>query len=237
MQYNSHASSQDIVTMCEKLSRANSVSFPIAEKTLYANQAMRIIWSWIHEAYGGWIYDDSNQTDLPEATTAVVSGQDTYTLPTDVSFVLGVSIKDIAGNWSKLSPVTLEMIQEGGAESDFLTTDGNPLYYRLIGNQIKIYPATNYSQSASLKVHYTRDISSFATTDTTKTPGFDSAYHEAVPTFMALQYAKINQLANKNDLDLDWQRYELRIKSDYSRRFAELFPPRIGVSDATSEYI
>jgi len=237
MQYNSHATYQDIVTMSEKLSKSNSVSFPIAEKTLYANEAMRIIWSWIHEAYGGWIFDDRNQTDLPEATTAVVSGQSTYTIPTDASFIQGVSIKDTGGTWSKLSPLTLEMIQEQGSESDFMTENSSPMYYRLVGNTLKIYPATDYSQSASLKIQYTRDISAFSTTDTTKTPGFDTAYHEAVPTYMALKHAKINQLPVKNDLDLDWQRYEVRIKSDYSRRLAELFPPRLSVSDAVSEYM
>lgn len=237
MQYSGHASSQDIVTMCEKLSKSNSVSFPIVDKTLYANEAERIIWSWIHEAYGGWIYDDRNQTDLPEATAAVVSGQVVYTIPTDASFVLGVSIKDTSGMWSKLYPLTLEMIQEQGSEADFMTTNASPMYYRLIGNTVKIYPATNYSQASSLKIYYTRDISGFTTTDTTKTPSFDTAYHEAVPTYMALKHAKINQLAMKNDLDEDWQKYEARIKSDYSRRLAELHPPRLGVNDAVSEYM
>jgi hypothetical protein len=236
MQYNSHSTNQDIVTMAEKLTKTNSVSFPIEDKTLYANEGSRIIWSWIHESYGGWLYDDKNNTDLPEATTTLVSGQSDYTLPTDASVVVGVSYKDTGGNWHKLSPVTIEQIQDGGSEEEFYNTDGMPVAYRPLGNVIKIYPAANFTQTASLKLYYNRDISAFTTTDTTKTPGFDSAYHEAVPTYMALQYARINQLPNKADLELQWAQYESRIKKDFARRFAELFPPRITTRDAVEEY-
>lgn len=247
MQFNSNSTEQDIVSMTHDLVKSNSVTFPLKKMVLYANQAVRIVNSWIHEAYGGWIYDDSNQTDLPEATTNLVSGQSDYTLPIDASALLGVSVKDTAGNWRKLAPVTLEQIQDSGvAESDFYTTDSQPMFYRPLGNTFRIYPAPDYSQSASLKIHETRDISVFATTDTTKTPGFDSRYHEAVPTFMALQYAKINSLPNLKDLKNAWDGdedstgreggYKKMIKSDFSRRFAELFPARIRVYDATRDY-
>lgn len=236
MQYNSHATNQDIVTMAEKLVSANSVSFPIKEKTLYANQACRLIWSWIHEAYGGWLYDDSNNTDFPEATTTITSGQTDYALPTEASFIQGVSVKNTDGVWHKLQPITLEQIQEIEAESEFMKTSSIPRYYRLLAKSIKLYPPSNFTQSASLKIHEAREISGFSTTDTTKTPGFDSQYHEAVPTYMALQYAKINGLPNKNDLMQDWLIYEKTIKSDYRRRFAELFPARITVRDVTRDY-
>lgn len=233
--------------MTHDLVKSNSTSFPIKKMVLYANQAVRIINSWIHEAYGGWIYDDSNQTDLPEATTALVSGQSNYTLPIDASALQGVSVKNESGLWENLQPITLEQIQDAGSsESDFLTTNGQPIYYRPLGNTFKIYPASNYSQSASLKIHETRDISLFTITDTTKVPGFDPRYHEAVPTFMALQHAKINSLSNADDLQFDWDGnesktgreggYKAMIKRDFSRRFAELFPARIGVHDATRDY-
>lgn len=236
MQYNSQSEEQDIVTMSEKLVSANSVSFPIKEKTLYANQACRLIWSWIHEAYGGWMYDDNNNTDFPEATTTLNADQADYALPTEASFINGVSIKDEGGIWHKLQPITLEQIQDIESESEFMKTSSIPLYYRMLAKSIKLYPAPNYTQAASLKIHETREISGFSITDTTKKPGFDSQYHEAVPTYMALQYAKINGLSNKNDLMNDWLVYEKIIKSDYRRRFAELFPARITVRDITRDY-
>lgn len=236
MQYNSHATNQDIVTMANKLVKTSNTAFPVEEKTLYANEACRIIWSWIHESYGGWLYDDKNNTDLPEATATLTSGQNSYTIPTEASYILGVGVKDTGGTWHKLNPITIEQIQDFSSEKAFSETDSMPLYYRPVGNTIEIYPASNYTQSASLGLWYTRDISAFASTDTTKTPGFDTVHHEAVPTYIALQYARINQLDVKNDLEVQWARYEQRIKSDYSRRFAELFPPKMSTRDAVAEY-
>ena len=64
-------------------------------------------------------------------------------------------------------------------------------------------------------------------TDTTKTPGFDVQYHEAIPVFMAFRYAQRHQLPNKIDLEKDWFMYLDRIKKDYTKRYAELFPARI----------
>lgn len=238
LQYNSHTTSQDIVSMAEKLVKANSVSFPIADKTLYANQAIKIILTWIHQAYGGWQYDDANYSTFPEATTSLNINQVDYSLPDENIKVEGVSVKLTAtGEWYPLMPITLEQIQDAGtSESEFYSTDSSPRYYRLLAKSIKIYPAPNFTLLNALKVYESREASLFITTDTTKTPGFDAQYHEAVSTYMAFQYAKINQLANKNDLEKDWLLFEQRIKKDYSQRFAEMFPPRITVRDITREY-
>ena len=246
MQYSGHATGQDICTLADKKCGQNSASFPIIDKTLYANEGMRIIQSWIHEAYGGWIFDDKNNTDFPEATTALVSAQQDYALPVDASFVHGVSIKDQSGNWKILKPITLEQIQEKCDEAEFYETNGDPEFYRPLSGSVKLYPASNFSQDASLKLHYTRDISYFETTDTIKVPGFNIQYHEALPVYMALQFSSTNSLTMKNKLQEEWDGeenktgreggYKKIIKSDYSRKLAQLFPPHIRVKDMTSEY-
>lgn len=244
--YNSDANSQDIVTFSDKLAKTDSVSFPIEEKTLYANEALRTIWSWIFQAYGGWIFDDKNQTDLPTATGNLVLGQSDYALPQGISSVLGVEVLNQDNTWDKLDPITLEQILESGSESEFLSTNSQPRYYRLVGNSLKIYPAANYSQNSSIRLHLNRDISAFAVTDTTKTPGFDSLYHEAVPLFMALKKCKIDSLPIKSDWQMDWDGdenrtgreggYKKRIKEDYQKKFAQLFPGRMTVRDAVAEF-
>lgn len=233
--------------MAEKKCQANSVSFPILEKTLYANEGMKKIWSWIHEAFGGWTFDDSSNTDFSEPTSAINADQADYAMPTDGNFVTGVSIKNTGGTWHKLEPITLEQIQDKGfSEAQFLNVSGQPRYYRLLANSIKVYPAPNYTQSSSIKLYYDRDILLFAVTDTTKTPGFATNYHEAIPTYMALQYAKANDLKVKDSLQEEWDGNEMRtgreggwkkmIKNDYSRRFQEMFPARITVRDSVREY-
>lgn len=244
MQFNSHATNQDIVTYSNTLSKSNDTSFPLVDKVLFANEGQRIILSWIWESYGGWVYDDKNNTDLPDAKTNLISGQAIYALP-DVSGIQGFSFKiEGSDSWTKLVPITLEQIQQRQAEPEFERTNATPIYYRLTGNTVKLYPAPDYSQALSLKAELIRDIVSFTTTDTTKTPGFESQFHEAVPTYMALRQAEINNLSMKDDLRRAWSNenrnyplgYEQRIKKHYSAKFRELFPPRFTTRDYTLDY-
>lgn len=237
--YNSNATSQDIVSLADRFVKTNSSSFPLIDKALYANEALKIIIGWIHDAYGGWLYDDNNNTDFPEATTALTTSQVDYSLPSDSTKVQGISVKTggSSGSWYPLQPITLEQIQDMGiSESQFFSVSGQPRYYRLLAKSFKIYPASNYTLAAGIKLYESREASLFVTTDTTKTPGFDAQYHEGVSIYMALMYAKINLKADRiNSLQNDWLLFEQRLKKDYSQRFAEMFPPRITVRDYTRE--
>lgn len=247
MQYNGETNNQDIVSLADDLAKSNSSSFPIKKKTLYANMGMREIWGWIFEAYGGWHYDDLNNTTEPEATTTLTADQRQITLPLDSAHLMGVAYKDTSGSWHRIFPITLEKIQEQAAESEFMKTSGNPLYYRPVSNGFILYPAANFTQAASLKIYISRDISAFLITDTTKEPGFASEFHEAVPTFMALRYAKINSLKSATDLQELWDGnesktgreggYKSRVKSFFGNRFRQLFPQRMRTGDPVRDYI
>lgn len=235
MQYNGHSTNQDLVSLAEKLSKSNSVSFPIAEKTLYANLGSRIIMSAIHEVYGGWKYDDSNQTDFPRATTDLTSGQDDYALPIDTSFVDAVYYQNQNDTtWNRLEPLPLEMIDNEPSDFD---TDSTPQYYRLSSNSIIIYPASDFSKDDALMVEYSRDISAFATTDTTKKPGFDQQFHEAVAIYMAWQYSMVNNTATKQNLTLMWTDILERIRRHYQMKWKELFPTRIKIRNDINQYL
>lgn len=248
MVYNGETNGQDIVTLAYDQVKANSTTYPINQVTRNANLALRAIWGWIFEAYGGWIYDDRNNTDLPEAVADLVSGQSVYILPLDSAEILGVEIKTQGNVWQKLWPITLEKIQQdyNFAESQFLSTPSAPIYYRPIANGFKLYPACNYSQAGSIKVYFSRDVSAFVPTDTTKSPGFDVEFHEAVSTFVALQYAKINLMGvagavtrsgSKTGLLADWSDWEQRIKNHYVMRFQQMFPARLNVQDYQRQMI
>lgn len=235
MQYNSHATNQDLVTLAEKLTKSNSTSFPISEKTLYANLGNRIIMSTIHSSYGGWKYDDSNETDFPIATTNLVSGQDDYALPGDASFLQAVYIqKEGSSEWKKLMPKPLEDFNN---EAEDYRSNGEPIYFRPIGDSFKIYPASDYAQASSLKIEYTRDIAEFATTDTTQTPGFDSQFHEAIAIYMAWQYSIANNLDTQKLLAVQWADILARISIHYSEKWKRLFPAKIRVKNKTNYYI
>lgn len=238
MQYNSETTNQDLVSLLNDLTGMSDTVYPLTAKTRDINTALRTIWSWIHEAYGGWQYDDSNSTDFPTATTALVSGQQDYTIPTDALSIRGVEVL-LNGStvWQILSPLTNDQIRDVMAEKQFMSTSSQPMYYVPYGNSIKLYPAPNYSQASSLRVAYDRGMSAFSTTDTTKTPGFASEFHEAVAFGAATIFSIYKGLPQADRLELKWRDYEKRIKDYYSSKYAQLFPSRIKVRDYTKENI
>src|SRR5690606_25361062 len=131
MQFNSHSDNQDIVSYVVDATGLNPVAH-LKQITRAANESLRIIWSWIFDAYGGWQFDDGNQTDLPSATTALVASQQKYTLPEEALTVRQDSVKDQSGVWRDIDPVTLEEITADQAEEEYLATPGNPVHYRLV---------------------------------------------------------------------------------------------------------
>lgn len=239
MQYSNHATSQDLVSLANTLTKQNNTSFPLTEKTTYTNMGNRIILTEIHNAYGGWKYDDRNNTDFPIATTNLVANQTDYALPLDAMHLHGVYFltEGTTTNWTKLIPLTLEEINQIDAEPNFNNTPTVPQYYRAIGNSIKIYPAADWSANDALMIEYTNDVSTFATTDTTKTPGFDQVFHEALAIYMAYQFAQVNYLANLKSLTEQWIDYLARIKRHYSQKFKDLFPARLRVNKDLTDYL
>lgn len=237
MQFNEHADEDDIVHSVVDATGLNPVAH-IKKITRAANEAVRIIWSWIFEAYGGWQYDDGNHDDLPSATTALVASQQKYTLPSDAMNIRKVSYKDQNGNWTDLDLITVEEIAQRAAnEAEFEETPGEPRYYRPYAGIVKIYPAPNFSQPSSLKAMFDRGSVTFVSTDTTRTPGFASEFHGAVPTGASLILAEDKTLKNRVGLEKRWLRYEIAIKSFYKIRLAELAPeqPTTRLYDPASE--
>lgn len=239
MQFNSHSTGQDICTLADKLSKQNVITYPLTEKVTDANTASKIILTEIHNAYGGWKYDDKNNTDFPIATGNLVSGQDDYSLPVDTNFLNAVYVlqEGSTDNWTKLIPLTLEEINRIEAEPAFQTTDSTPMYYRAIANSVKIYPASDYSLENGIMIEYSGDISGFTTTDTTKTAGFDSMFHEAIAYYMASQIATINVLKIAQERRTEWQEWLLRIRRHYSQKFRDMFPPRMKIRNDINDYI
>jgi hypothetical protein len=241
MVYNSNSDSQDIVSLLNDYTGnyddTNHNVFPLKQKTRYANQALKTIWSWIFDSYGGWQFDDANNNlNCPSETANLVANQKDYTIPTEAKSVKSVSVKDTGGVWGELAPLTTEQITEIMAENEFMKTSSSPMYFVPFANSIKIYPAPDYSQASSIRVIYDRGTVLFDSTDTTQSPGFASEFHEAVAVGGSLFYCIAKDLPRKNDLMVLWQDYEKRIKEYYSRRYQKMFPPKLLVSDAVCEY-
>lgn len=237
MRYNSDTDGQDLVSFCDDLVNTNSITYPIKEKTRAANKTLRRIWAVIFEHYGGWQYDDSNNTtNFPEAVTSLNATQSDYLLPTEALSVRGVDIK-VNNLYTPLVPITEERLKENGqSEESFLPQNGTPLYYYLKANSVVLYPAANTTIANGLRVSFDRGSVAFTSTDTTKQPGFASEFHEAVAVGMALEYAKRNNVSAFTSLQADMDRYERDIGNFYSKRHQGMFPATIRLKDVTLEY-
>lgn len=236
--YNSNADGQDLFTLTDDLVNTDSTQYPVKAKARAFNKCLKDIWTWIFFAYGGWQYDDTNQTDITDlvsTTATLTSGTDYYAIPSTALTVKGVEVKDAGGIWHKLDPITVEQIQEGSAIGEFLKTAATPLYYVPHGDIVKIYPAPNWTQANSIKIFYDRGSVQIASTATSTSPGFASEFHEALSYGAALIFAKRKGLPQVNALAADWADYERRIKKYYSQRYADMFPARVTVRDAVQE--
>jgi len=186
MQFNTTASTAAVglIQDCENLlgMTANDIagdSVLIKRFTGDINAWYRRVNIWIWENSGAWQYDDSNQTDLPIATTDLVAEQQDYEMPSDALTVNRVEVMDDEGNYKLLSPFD-QSEQKASAMSEFEETPGFPRYYDLIGRSIFLFPkpaAADVTTSAGLKLYFDRDIEVLESTDTTTEPGFAANFH------------------------------------------------------------
>ena len=87
------------------IDRTDTTIYPIEDFTRNANNWYRRVNSWIWQVTGEWEYDDSNYTNLPEATANLVNGQRDYELPSTAQKIDRVEVLDNSGNSQKLTPI------------------------------------------------------------------------------------------------------------------------------------
>lgn len=223
MQFSGHSSDFDLVSHTEFLlgggvTISATGSYTLKDFTRNANERMRQIWAFIFQSKSGWKWDDSNNTDLPQAYTDLVNSQTRYALPESALTVERIEIADQSGNYTKIQIFTQEEIDE--AFPEFFKEDGIPTYARILNGTIELYPAPNYAYTAGLRVYFTRDIVEFATTDTTKTPGFASPFHQMVAIGAALDFAQARGMNDKVTLLTGmWAEQARQLQYYYSNRF------------------
>lgn len=219
MVFNDTTTEQGIVQDAYFEASANSNSYPIADLTRHANQALDEMTSIAIASNGTWQFDDSNNTDLPIGTTALLSGQADYTFDDDYLTIEEIRVlPNGATQWDILKPVDRNDPEIRDLLLSYENISGTPEYYDKFGETIMLYPKPNYSQAASLKAFFQRKASYFSTTDTTKEPGFPKHLHKFIPLFCAFSYASAKDLPKKNDLFTRLEKERERIKKHFSRR-------------------
>lgn len=240
MQFNNDTNGNDLCSLTDQMLNSNVVTYDLKSKARSANLTLKKMWAIIFDVYGGWLYDDSNNLQSPISTTSLITGQQNYSMPVEASTIRGVEIKPQNSNvYQVLMPLTEEKLtQYGVAEGSVFTSFGTPLYYRPIGNIIKLYPSPNYDYPATgLRITYDRGISIFVPTDTTKRPGVDPQFYEMVAVGMALEFARTNATSNFQTINEQWQDWTNKLRQVYNKRYQELFPARMTVRDSTRDYI
>lgn len=227
MQFSDTTNKTGIIELIEDLTgtqSSSSSSYTLAKKTRDVNNAFAKFMILAISSAGRWQVDDTNQADYPIIYTDVNSGQNDYSFTDDGSTpanqildVTRVEIKDTSGIWRQLRPIDQDDLN-GVAIDEFLKTTGQPEFYDKRANGLFLYPASNYTQSASLKVYYNRTPVYFLTTDTTKEPGIPDMFHEYLTIRPAYTYAHSKGLSNKADLRAEMLSMEEEIKEFYRDR-------------------
>lgn len=208
------------------LTKTNSSSITAANLTLFTQNAEDRVNQLLLRADQRWSFDDSNYSDLPIATTGLVSGQQDYSLATTHFTIDRVEVQDTAGNWTVLRPISNQEIQFESLESH-LKTNGLPIEYRKVGNSIFLYPIPNYTQAASLKVYFTRGVLKFdyslgtftdGTGSTASSPGFNAMFHDLIALWASYDFAVANALGNAQGVMAAIQQKEQELNDFYGLR-------------------
>lgn len=192
----------------------------LATFTRLINEGLNRVTSLILQADGRWQYDDLNNTDFPIATTDLVADQQDYALAITHMRITRVEAKDAAGSWHLLVPIDQVDINNQSL-TDYLKASGMPTYYDKLANSLFLYPkpaSASVTLSGGLKVWFQRPPSYFTTSDTTKTPGFNSVYHKLVGLLACRDYALDRQLSLAKSLSERVAIDEQALSDDYSMR-------------------
>ena len=200
MIFSNSTSKTGIVEDIDYLVGSDSSSYPIEQKTRNINRKYDEVVSLILSCDGRWQWDDTNNTDLPIATTTLVDSQADYNISGSTFLdVTRVEVKDINGNYQLLKPFDQRDITNQSL-TEFQETPGMPLFYDKVGDSIVLYPKPSSSyvtNSEGLKVYFQRNASYFTVSDTTKSPGFAAPFHRLLSFGASLDYAIANTLNSK----------------------------------------
>lgn len=249
MQFSNPSTKNGLIQDITFLTGVDINAYPLPDRTRNINERYRQIWQVIFESYGGWLFMDSNISDVstgvPYADQNLTSGTGLYALPSAALTVIKVDIVNSGGTREQLNPMTFAEFQQVGGDQTF-STNSHPLHYMLQGDVIRLLPTPNFTASSGLRVYFDQGISEFVAGDTTKTPGFDSIFHRALSVGASLDYLMAKGIQEKISIVRNmWEWYagnpdEGRIGAIarfYSKRWKDRFPHKIGAgTDLVDEF-
>src|SRR3990167_10472232 len=155
--YNTVSTEDSLVHECWDLCDADINSYPLAKVTRRFNLALEELVAEILNTDGTWQYDDTNHTDLPIGTGTLVEAQESYSFSSEYLQVQAIKVKDVNGNWNIVENIDQFNDISGIAIEEYFSATGLPLYYDILGDTIRLYPAptsTAVTLASGLKIHF-----------------------------------------------------------------------------------
>jgi len=176
----------------------------IADRTRYINEGYAKVAYIIGKSDGRMQWDDPNHTNSPVAKCDLTAEQSTYNIFASTPSALQdwltierIDIEDESGNGINLSMFDEKDVR-GVAMNELQRTSSIPTHFEVIGTDVVLTPPPNYSRTAGMRVFFKRAPSYFATTDTTKVPGFASIFHE----YLSIYASHVWNVTKKKDMTL-----------------------------------
>lgn len=211
-----------IVEQARSMMRVDATQWPTYKIVNSCNNWLDTITGYAIGADRRFQWDDTNHTKLPIGTTNLVATQSDYSFLTDeqdnaILNLTRIDILDPDGNYRQLKLIDQEEIH--GALNEFQSTNGLPLYYdKIADNIIRLYPTPATSVTAGLKFYFQRTASYFAATDTTKEPGVSPLLHRGFVIAAAYDGALTLGLENTQPLSVELQKEEMKMRDAFSIR-------------------
>lgn len=219
MEFNPTSKYNSIVGDIDFLLFGDSTTFnsdySLADRTRNVNIAYDEIVAELYKADPNYKWDDSTNSDYPIAKTDLVADKDNYLLLDSALVVHRVRVLDPNGQWVTLTP----MVRSEISDSDLSARGGTPDKYFKFGGGVFPLPVPDYGATKGFEIEFQRTGNHFATTDTTKSPGFNSQFHQLLSVKAAKRYALANGLPKKvtmlNDMEKEinakmLEHYQLR---------------------------
>lgn len=198
MQFNESTNLQGLVQAVEFNTMSGTAGISgntdsLKNVTRLANNAVNSAVSIILKATGSWQWDDLNQTNFPILTGDLVADQQDYPWPGDILRIYKVEVDyDGSGRYVVAEEVDSESnLIPSDATSESAHYSTSQPKYNIIANSLFLLPRPTANVTSGIKIHIAREISKFASTDTTKEPGIDDPFHEYIEAYVTYHWEKV----------------------------------------------
>lgn len=210
--------------------------------TRLINQNLHKVITMIFASMDEWDWDDASNTKYPIASRNLIANQPDYLFSSALWALLGeegasdgsnaaispLKVKRIevsydGTTWNRANPFdineSLDATDTTTIRNNFTTV--NP-FYDIDNNGLRLFPTPPAAVTKGLRIWFSRAATEFVSTDTTKTPPIDIAFHRMLAIGACLDYAIARDQSKKIPvLGELWVDYERRLKEYYGSKEAD----------------